>query len=75
MPLQFRDKDVMWDSVKCFAQVQVDEYTRLYILHVKNNNTRNLEIHSISLLRLILLISIITSAHESAILVLLWLLV
>ncbi|KAJ7428319.1 Polyadenylate-binding protein-interacting protein 1 [Pitangus sulphuratus] len=25
MPLQFRDKDVVWDSVKHFAQVQVDD--------------------------------------------------
>ncbi|KAK4832092.1 hypothetical protein QYF61_020707 [Mycteria americana] len=25
MSLQFRDKDVMWDSVKCFAQVRVDD--------------------------------------------------
>jgi len=25
MSLQFREKDVMWDSVKCFAQVHVDD--------------------------------------------------
>ncbi|RMC13969.1 hypothetical protein DUI87_09053 [Hirundo rustica rustica] len=26
MSLQFRDKDVVWDNVKCFAQVQVFRY-------------------------------------------------
>jgi len=27
MSLQFRDRDVMQDSVKCFAQVKVDDIT------------------------------------------------
>ncbi|KAK4830146.1 hypothetical protein QYF61_008634, partial [Mycteria americana] len=26
MSLQFRDKDVVWDSIKCFAQVQTDDF-------------------------------------------------
>lgn len=29
--LQFRDKDVVWDGGKCFAQVQVDAVSHLNI--------------------------------------------
>ena len=30
LSLQFRDKDVMWDSVKCFAHVQIDGRMELH---------------------------------------------
>ena len=33
MSLQFRDKDVVWDSVKCFAQVQVDDVSCSSLIH------------------------------------------
>ena len=33
MSLQFRDKDVMQDSVKCFAQIQVDDVSCSSLIH------------------------------------------
>ena len=33
MSLQFRDKDVMWDNVKCFAQVPVDDVSCSSLIH------------------------------------------
>ncbi|CAM9935932.1 unnamed protein product, partial [Bubo scandiacus] len=33
MSLQFRDKDVMQDSIKCFAQVQVDDISCSSLIH------------------------------------------
>ena len=33
MSLQFRDRHVMWDSVKCFAQVQVDDVSFSSLIH------------------------------------------
>ena len=36
MSLQFRDKDVMWDSVKWFAQVQIDDDSCSSFIHQRN---------------------------------------
>ena len=33
MSLQFRDKDVKWDSDKCFAQVKVDDISCSSLIH------------------------------------------
>ena len=33
MSLQCRDKDVVWDSVKWFAQVQVDDISCSFLIH------------------------------------------
>ncbi|KAK4813652.1 hypothetical protein QYF61_014951 [Mycteria americana] len=37
MSLQFRDKDVMQDSVKCFAQVQADDISCSSLIHQRCN--------------------------------------
>ncbi|KAK4827693.1 LOW QUALITY PROTEIN: hypothetical protein QYF61_020827 [Mycteria americana] len=37
MSLQFRDKDVMRDSAKCFAQVQVDDISCSSLIHQRCN--------------------------------------
>jgi len=37
MSLHFRDKDVVWDSVKCFAQVQVDDISFSALTHQHSN--------------------------------------
>ncbi|PKU36589.1 hypothetical protein llap_13111 [Limosa lapponica baueri] len=39
MSLQFRDKDIMWDRVKCFAQVQVDDTSCSSLIHQRCNLT------------------------------------
>ena len=33
MSLQFRDKGVMWDSVRCFAQVQAGDISCSSLIH------------------------------------------
>ena len=33
MSPHFRDKDVVWDSIKCFAQVQVDDISHSSLNH------------------------------------------
>ena len=37
MSLQFRDKDVVWDSVKCFAQVQLDNVSYSSLIDQNSN--------------------------------------
>jgi len=37
MSLQFRDRDVVWDSVTCFAQVQVDNVICSSLTHQRCN--------------------------------------
>lgn len=38
MSLQYRDKDVVWDSVTCFAQVQADEASHSSLIHYLCNS-------------------------------------
>ena len=37
MSLRFRDKDVVQDSIKCFAQVQVDDISCSSLIHQHRN--------------------------------------
>ncbi|RMC04474.1 hypothetical protein DUI87_18919 [Hirundo rustica rustica] len=35
---QSRDEDVMWDSIKCFAEVWIDDITHSSLLHQNHNS-------------------------------------
>ena len=52
MSLQFRDKDVMWDRVKCFTQAQVDDVGCSSLIHQCHNPT--IEGHQICQARFVL---------------------
>ena len=58
MSLQYRDKDVMWVSVKCFIQVQVDDIICSSLIHQHSNPI--IESHQIRQARFALSEAIIT---------------